>query len=567
VAVVQISRIQVRRGRKGQTNIPQLASGELGWAIDSQELYIGNGSVAEGAPQVGNTKILTEADNIFDIADQYEYRANDSFIQTGTTARTPIRNTLQERLDFEAYVANFGAVHDDTVIQTAALQRAIDNIFLNTKTSPQNRYVLQLAPGLYRIDNSLKLPPYTVLQGAGKDRTIIEQTTNNPIFITVNGSSTIGTYDQTTALSAENQAREIEISGMTLRYEDRGLLTQFFNTAIDLQSSYGGYFHNIKLKGYWDGTDGAQANSIGINIKSFSGAVRSKNNIFENIDIEGFCYGLSSSYDIENTSVSYCNFDTSLIGVRLGANMPAVDYDDPTDVADKLGQGEAYGPESTTVSHCSFKNIFNQGFVVAKGNNNTSEYNKYYDVGNDGGTSANVTTSIIKFDQSGNKTIGDWFKRTEELSYNPDFVNINPGNSINYQTDEANPDYYPEVEGYFHYSNETVHSIETVGTGGNWMTGFRLPANQSRSYEINYHYRSDEVNGSRHGKLYVNIDRENNLICVTDEFEFLGANQSVAQNLTFRGRLVTLINTAYVEMKNGTTSDTGTLQFTIASKS
>ena len=94
MAVVQISRIQVRRGKKGQTNLPQLASGELGWAVDSQELYIGNGSVSEGAPQVGNTKILTTADNIFDIADQYEYRKNDSIIQTGATARTPIRVSM-----------------------------------------------------------------------------------------------------------------------------------------------------------------------------------------------------------------------------------------------------------------------------------------------------------------------------------------------------------------------------------------------------------------------------------------------------------------------------------------
>ena len=97
MAVVQISRIQVRRGKKGQTNLPQLASGELGWAVDSQELYIGNGSVSEGAPQVGNTKILTTADNIFDIADQYEYRKNDSIIQTGATARTPIRASIQQQ--------------------------------------------------------------------------------------------------------------------------------------------------------------------------------------------------------------------------------------------------------------------------------------------------------------------------------------------------------------------------------------------------------------------------------------------------------------------------------------
>ena len=61
MAVVQISRIQIRRGKKNAgTGLPQLASGEFGWAVDSQELFIGNGSVAEGAPYVGNTKLLSE---------------------------------------------------------------------------------------------------------------------------------------------------------------------------------------------------------------------------------------------------------------------------------------------------------------------------------------------------------------------------------------------------------------------------------------------------------------------------------------------------------------------------
>ena len=48
MAVVQISRIQVRRG-KGTNGIPQLAGGEFGWAVDNRALYIGNGSVAEGS--------------------------------------------------------------------------------------------------------------------------------------------------------------------------------------------------------------------------------------------------------------------------------------------------------------------------------------------------------------------------------------------------------------------------------------------------------------------------------------------------------------------------------------
>ena len=63
MAVYEIARIQLRRGRiSNGVGVPQLASGEMAWAIDSQELFIGNGAVAEGAPSVGNTRILTEKD-------------------------------------------------------------------------------------------------------------------------------------------------------------------------------------------------------------------------------------------------------------------------------------------------------------------------------------------------------------------------------------------------------------------------------------------------------------------------------------------------------------------------
>ena len=76
MAIVQISRIQVRRGKKNQgSGVPQLAGGEFGWAVDTRELYIGNGSVSEGAPAVGNSKILTEHDNLFNFANTYEYKA------------------------------------------------------------------------------------------------------------------------------------------------------------------------------------------------------------------------------------------------------------------------------------------------------------------------------------------------------------------------------------------------------------------------------------------------------------------------------------------------------------
>jgi len=579
VAVVQISRIQVRRGRKGQTDIPQLASGEIGWAVDSQELFIGNGSVSEGAPYVGNTKILTSADNIFSLSNQYEYRTDDSIIQTGATARTSINRTLQDRLEFNVHVADFGAQHDTSAIQTAALQRAIDNLFLNTKTSPENRYILNLAPGLYKIDSSLKLPPYATLRGAGKNKTIIEQTANHPIFITVNGSSTIGNYDETIALSASNQATNIEVSGMTLQYEDTA--SKIYNTVFNLQSCRDSYFHDLKLKGYWDG-NGVQAASIAINLKSFSGAVRSNSNVFENIDIEGFAYGISSSHDIENNTFRDMTFNTMLIAVNLGAGMDVIDYNDPVELAAYLADGQAYGPANTIVENSIFREIFNQGYVVDKGTGNVSRNNKYYDVGNDGGSTSTVTTSVIKFSETGNITSDDWFERTSDLSYSSEFVNINDANSSNWLADVDGPKYLPEVEGVFNYTHNAMHTINPIGSNGNWVSAWRLPANQTRSFEIPYTYKSINADGVRQGVLTVIIDRDNEKISVSDEYEFIGQDTSLTgagNNLTFRGKLVNITSgdvadadndTAYIEIYNGTTESTVTLPtitFTLSSRS
>jgi len=61
MAVIQIAKIQVRSGL--QENLPQLDTGELGWSVDERRLYIGNGTLAEGAPATGVTEILTEYSN------------------------------------------------------------------------------------------------------------------------------------------------------------------------------------------------------------------------------------------------------------------------------------------------------------------------------------------------------------------------------------------------------------------------------------------------------------------------------------------------------------------------
>ena len=62
MAIVQISQITNRKGY--QSELPQLAGAEFGWSTDTRQLFIGNGTLEDGAPVIGNTEILTEFSNI-----------------------------------------------------------------------------------------------------------------------------------------------------------------------------------------------------------------------------------------------------------------------------------------------------------------------------------------------------------------------------------------------------------------------------------------------------------------------------------------------------------------------
>lgn len=80
MAVIQISKIQVRRGL--QENLPQLSSGEMGWSVDERRLFIGNGTLVEGAPATGVTEILTEFSNDEDVANIALLQSNVSVLQS-----------------------------------------------------------------------------------------------------------------------------------------------------------------------------------------------------------------------------------------------------------------------------------------------------------------------------------------------------------------------------------------------------------------------------------------------------------------------------------------------------
>ena len=179
MAIVQISRIQVRRGL--QQDLPQLAAGEMGWSTDDQRLYIGNGvtGAPDYAPQEGLTEIVT-APNLTEIGTnllKYTFKGTEAGYTSDTSGDplNPVERSLQQILDELVSIKDFGAKGDGVTDDTAAINRAIQEIYvsvLNTTHAPVRR-TIKFPAGTYVVTDTILVPPNCNLVGDGKNNTII----------------------------------------------------------------------------------------------------------------------------------------------------------------------------------------------------------------------------------------------------------------------------------------------------------------------------------------------------------------------------------------------------------
>lgn len=389
MAVVQVSQIQVRRGFL--TNLGQLASAEFGWALDELRLFIGNGSIAEGAPYEGNTEILTQHSDIMAFIETYIFKGRLSgyTAQTGVTLSTPVKRTLQDKLDDIVNIKDFGAVGDGITNDLSAIQRAIDQIYnrLGAVVSPRTRRIINFYPGEYIIYGELRLPPNCVLRGTGRDSVRIIQ--GSPLSACV--FKTTNSMGDADALLVNGQTPgPVELSNLTF-VNSFGNAVGILESVNDVVIDRCRFIGNISVKANNDSSTCLTINSS---------YLKSNNINIVDSDFTGRSVGIkvTEGQGVTNVRIDKCGFQNLYRGLTVTAGNL---------------QANASG---IRVTSCVFDRISLEGITTnANVKGVITSLNTFLNVGRDQlSPSSAVISSVIDFGGDLCYSFADVFARTED---------------------------------------------------------------------------------------------------------------------------------------------------------
>ena len=447
MAIVQISQITNRKGLA--ENLPQLAGAELGWSTDTRQLWIGNGTLEEGAPVVGNTEILTEFSDILNLSTTYTYEglAAGYLAQTGSTSGTPIKLSLQNWFDQWASVLDFGAVGDGITDCTAAINRALYQLFCR-QANTQIRRSLFFPAGTYRVTGTINIPAYATLYGEGIDGSVIVM------------DASINTYVARTADSLQQTGDAIGTGGATppqsITITNMGFQSQNASTDVFyVQDAVNCRFQNVGFAG--PGTTStltsAAANTRCIRFNSTSSLICDQI-VFDGCRFSGTTWATETNRQIQGVVFSNSLLKTLYRGVELGT-----------------GTVINGGASGVRIVHNQFDSIYSQGIIFGAVSLNASGHNVFYDVGNQFLGSGHPASTIIEIQANNNISVGDMFARNDVDAVVFPRININGTQSIattnGEQTQTGTQVQQSGVKGtLINNSSGTIFSIPTTNIAG-----------------------------------------------------------------------------------------------------
>ena len=414
MAIVQISRITNRKGLA--ENLPQLAGAELGWAVDERKLFIGNGTLQEGAPVIGNTEILTEFSDILAVNSAYTYQgaAAGYTVQTGATSGSPVSQSLQSWADQWASVTDFGAVGDGVTDDTEAINRALYQIYCR-EINPQIRRSLFFPAGQYLVTETIVIPPYARLYGEGINSSVILLDTSSPTSTLSEYTARFGDSLQQTGVNIGNNGAipptDIEIASMgfgSLEITDI-FLVEDASLCSFTNVGFSGPLVQAELVDVLDDTSCVRFDS--------TLSLICNNITFRGCSFGGTTWAFNIAEQVQGVIVTESRFDTLYQGVLLG---------DPAPING--------GPTGFRILGNEFDNIYAEGIKIASGTGlNASGYNVFYNVGNHFNGVTSPATAVIDFVGENNVSIGDMFQRTATYAATYPRVKINNGASVAFE--------------------------------------------------------------------------------------------------------------------------------------
>lgn len=448
MAIIQISRITQRKGL--QEDLPQpLASAELGWSIDQRRLFIGNGSLEEGAPVVGNTEILTEFSDILSFNTTYTFQGQSAgyTAQTGPTPGVPITQSVQQRLDSYVIVTDFGATGDGVTDDTEAINRAIQQIYC-VQVNPQIRRGIYFPAGVYKISGTISIPPYARLYGDGINSSIIEFSVEtwvantaypaNILVKSIEGGGAINYYRSLGQVPAQISGSPVPLSNTTY-WQSTDLPTWTFVTADSLLQTGpsiglngGTPPQSIEITGMalvtTESVDDSslghslflldRVNQMTFNQVRFRGPLTTAdiNSSAEQLSL----FGVDStmSLPVAGVTMDQCEFGGGTWAFNTNERTRGVTITNST--FDTLYQGIVLGdaspvnggPSGFRIMHNTFDNVYAEGVVIDSVSLNATGYNTFYDVGNHFDGPTMPATAVIRINADNNISVGDMFERT-----------------------------------------------------------------------------------------------------------------------------------------------------------